>query len=120
MRFFLLLVTVAYAQPLNAQDQSKQINPPIEAIARAISPEQMDVGLPKLDSFERVVARLTTSPDRERGFHDGNVNEYALKDVSVDGYVFGVRAVGREAPVSLVGAHVNPPRGETLNKVAPQ
>ena len=120
MRFFLLLVTVAYVQPLSALDQSKQVSPSIEAIARAISHEQIDVALVKLDSFDSVVARLTTSPDRERGFHDGNVNEYTLKDVSAGGYTLGVRAVGREAPVSLVDAHVNPPRGETVNRVAPQ
>ena len=120
MRFFLLLVTVASVQPPNAQDRSKQTNPRIEAIVCVISPEQLEVALPKLDSFESVVARKTTSPDQERGFHGGDVNEFALKDFSVDGYVIGVRAVGREAAGSMVRAHVNPPRGNTVNKVAPQ
>ena len=119
MRFFLLLATVAFVLPLNAQDHSKQTNPRIEATVRVISPVQLEVTLPQLDCFERAVARKTTSPDREE-FHGGDVNEFTLKDVSVDGYVFGVRAVGRKAATSVIRAHVNPPRGEPVNKVAPQ
>ncbi len=115
MLFFLLLVTVACVLPVNAQDHSKQTNPRIEATARVIPPVQLEVTLPKLDSFESAVARTTTI-DREREFHGGNVNEFTLKDVSVDGYVFGVRAVGREA-ASECGPR---PRQPTTREDRPQ
>ena len=120
MRLLLLLVTVAFVLPLNAQDHSKPTNPHIEATACVMLPVQLEVALPKLDSFESAVARKTTSADRKREFHGENVNEFTLKDVSVDGYIFGLRAVGREATATVVRAHVNPPRGKTVNKVAPQ
>ena len=85
MRLFLLLVTVAFVLPLNAQDHSKPNNPRIEATVRVMPPVQLEVTLPKLDSFVSAVARTATSADREREFHGGNVNEFTLKDVSVDG-----------------------------------
>ncbi len=44
----------------------------------------------------------------------GNITEFALPDVSIDDFVFGVAAIGADGNESLVHAYVNPPRG-TIN-----
>jgi hypothetical protein len=40
----------------------------------------------------------------------GNVTELALRDVSIDDFIFGVAAYDAEGHESLVSAYVNPPR----------
>ena len=66
-----------------------------------------------------VVMRKTTSADWEREIYVGNVTEYILKDVSVDEWVFGVRAIGQDGAESLTSAYVNPPRTKTIYKTLP-
>ncbi len=57
-----------------------------------------------------VVMRKTASPDWEREIFVGNVNQYTLKDVSVDDVVFGVKAIDRDGNESLVTPYVPGPR----------
>jgi hypothetical protein len=57
-----------------------------------------------------IVSRKTTSPYWEREIFVGKVNEYTLKDVSVDDTIFGVKAVDRDGNESLVAPYVLAPR----------
>ena len=57
-----------------------------------------------------VVMRQTTSPDWEREVFVGNVNQYTMKNVSVDNVVFGVKAIDRDGNESLVTPYVPSPR----------
>jgi hypothetical protein len=57
-----------------------------------------------------VVMRSTTAPDWEREMFVGKVNEFTLKDVSIDDVVFGVKAIDRDGNESLVSAYVPRPR----------
>ena len=60
-----------------------------------------------------VVMRKTTSPDWEREVFVGNVNEYTMKNVSIDDVVFGVKAVDKDGNESLVTPYVAGPRPKT-------
>ena len=60
-----------------------------------------------------VVMRKSTSPYWEREVFVGNVNEYVLKDVSVDDVVFGVKAVDKDGNESVVAPYVPAPREKT-------
>ncbi len=57
-----------------------------------------------------VVMRKSTSAEWEREIFVGNVNQYTLKDVSVDDVIFGVKAVDRDGNESLVTPYVPGPR----------
>lgn len=57
-----------------------------------------------------IVMRSTTAPDWEQEIFVGKVNEYVLKDVSIDEIRFGVKAVDNEGNESLVAPYVYPPR----------
>jgi hypothetical protein len=57
-----------------------------------------------------VVMRSTTATDWEQEIFVGNVNEYLLKDVSVDDVRFGVKAIDNDGNESLVAAYVYPSR----------
>lgn len=57
-----------------------------------------------------IVMRATTAPDWEREIFVGPVHEYLLKDVSIDEYRFGVKAIDSNGNESLVSAYVYPPR----------
>ena len=57
-----------------------------------------------------IVMRPTTAPDWEREIFVGKVNEYVLKDVSIDDARFGVKAIDNEGNESLVAPYVYPPR----------
>jgi hypothetical protein len=57
-----------------------------------------------------VVIRRTTSPFWEREIFVGKVNEYTLKDVSIDDARFGVKAIGVDGTESLVSPYVYPAR----------
>lgn len=57
-----------------------------------------------------VVMRKSTSPDWEREVFVGNVNQYTLKNVSIDDVVFGVKAIDRDGNESLVTPYVSGPR----------
>ncbi len=57
-----------------------------------------------------VVIRSTTSPFWEREIFVGKVNEYTLKDVSIDDVRFGVKALGVDGTESLVSPYVYPAR----------
>jgi|SRR5215469_1239696 len=59
-----------------------------------------------------VVMRKSTSPDWEREIFVGNVNQYTLKDVSIDDVVFGVKAVDKDGNESLVTPYVPGPRAK--------
>ena len=48
-----------------------------------------------------VVMRKTTSPLWEKELYVGNVLQFVLKDVSIDEWVFGVRAIGKDGSESL-------------------
>jgi hypothetical protein len=66
-----------------------------------------------------IVMRKTTSPDWEREIYVGNVTEHVLKDVSIDEWVFGIRAIGQNGTESLTSAYVNPPRAKAAFKTVP-
>ena len=57
-----------------------------------------------------IVMRSTASPDWEQEIFVGKVNEYVLKDVSIDDARFGVKAIDNDGNQSLVSAYVYPPR----------
>jgi Peptidase family M28 len=57
-----------------------------------------------------VVIRSTTAPDWEQEVFVGNRNEYLLKDVSIDEFRFGVKALDSDGNESLVAPYVYPPR----------
>ena len=57
-----------------------------------------------------IVIRSTTAPDWEQEVFVGNRNEYLLKDVSIDEFRFGVKAIDSDGNESLVVPYVYPPR----------
>jgi hypothetical protein len=57
-----------------------------------------------------IVMRSTTASDWEQEIYVGKVNEYLLKDVSIDDLRFGVKAIDNDGHESLVSAYVYPPR----------
>jgi len=57
-----------------------------------------------------VVLRSTTAPFWDQEIFVGKVNEYTLKDVSIDDVRFGVKAVGLDGTESLVSPYVYPAR----------
>jgi hypothetical protein len=57
-----------------------------------------------------VVMRATTAPYWEREIFVGKVTEYTFPDVSIDEYVFGVKAVDQEGNESLVSPYIPAPR----------
>lgn len=57
-----------------------------------------------------IVWRSTTAPDWEQEIFVGNVNEYIFKDVSIDEFRFGVKAIDSDGNESLVAPYVYPPR----------
>jgi hypothetical protein len=57
-----------------------------------------------------VVVRPTTSPFWEQEIFVGKVNEYTLKDVSIDDARFGVKAIGMDGTESLVVPYIYPAR----------
>ena len=57
-----------------------------------------------------IVIRSTTAPDWEREIYVGKVNEYTLKDVSIDDARFGVKAIGPDGAESLVTPYLYPQR----------
>ena len=60
-----------------------------------------------------VVIRSTTAPYWQQEIYVGKVNQYTLKDVSIDDAKFGVKAIGMDGSESLVTAYVYPPRQRT-------
>jgi len=60
-----------------------------------------------------VVIRGTTAPFWEQEIYVGKVNQFTLKDVSIDEAKFGVKAIGADGNESLVAAYVYPPRQKT-------
>ncbi len=57
-----------------------------------------------------IVMRSTTSPFWEQEIFVGKVNEYTMKDVSVDDVRFGVKAIGNDGTESIVSPYVYPAR----------
>ena len=57
-----------------------------------------------------IVMRPTTAPDWSQEIFVGKVNEYLLKDVSIDEARFGVKAIDNDGNESLVAPYVYPPR----------
>lgn len=57
-----------------------------------------------------IVIRPTTAPDWEQEIFVGKVNEYTLKDVSIDDSRFGVKSIDNDGNQSLVAPYVYPPR----------
>ena len=57
-----------------------------------------------------IVMRSTTAADWEQEIFVGNRNEYVLKDVSIDEFRFGVKAIDSDGNESLVAPYVYPPR----------
>lgn len=66
-----------------------------------------------------VVIRPTTSPYWEREIFVGKVNEYTLKDVSIDEVVFGVKAIDHDGNESLVSPYVLRPRQKVEYEIYP-
>jgi hypothetical protein len=59
-----------------------------------------------------IMMRPTTSSDWEQEIFVGKVNEYLLKDVSIDDARFGVKAIDNDGNESLVAPYVFPPRSK--------
>jgi hypothetical protein len=59
-----------------------------------------------------VVIRPTTAPYWQQEIYVGKVNQFTLKDVSVDDAKFGVKAIGMDGSESLVTPYVYPPRAK--------
>jgi len=57
-----------------------------------------------------IVVRSTTAPNWDREIFVGNVTEYTMPGVSIDEYVFGVKAVDKDGNESLVTPYVQTPR----------
>jgi hypothetical protein len=57
-----------------------------------------------------IVVRSTTAPNWDREVFVGNVTEYTMPGVSIDEYVFGVKAVDKDGNESLVTPYVQAPR----------
>lgn len=57
-----------------------------------------------------IVTRPTTSPFWDQEIYVGKVNEYTLKDVSIDDLRFGVKAIGLDGTESLVVPYIYPAR----------
>ena len=57
-----------------------------------------------------VVIRPSSSPFWEREIYVGNVNEYTLKNLSIDDVVIGIKAIDQQGVESLVSAYVLPRR----------
>ena len=57
-----------------------------------------------------ILMRSTTAADWERELFVGKVNEYVLKDVSIDDARFGVKAIDNDGNESLVAPYVFPAR----------
>ena len=58
----------------------------------------------------RVYWRDTWSNDWQHSQTIGNVTQFALKNVSIDDYAFGVSAIGADGQESLVSSYVSPVR----------
>ena len=58
----------------------------------------------------RVFWREAWTPDWQHERNVGNVTELALRDVSIDDFIFGVAAYDALGHESLVSAYLNPPR----------
>ena len=58
----------------------------------------------------KVYWRKTTAPFWENEFFVGDVTEYTLDKLTIDEYVFGVSAVGKDGTESQVSAYTMPPR----------
>lgn len=61
-----------------------------------------------------IVIRATTAPYWEQEIYVGKVNEYLLKDVSIDDVRFGVKAIGADGTESLVAPYVYPARRKAV------
>ncbi len=57
-----------------------------------------------------VMMRPTTAPYWEREIYVGNVTEYLMKDVPIDEYVFGIKAVDKDGNESLTAVYTTAPR----------
>ena len=57
-----------------------------------------------------VVLRATTAPFWEREIAVGAVQEYTLKNVSIDDVVIGIKAIGAGGVESMVSPYAQPPR----------
>ena len=61
-----------------------------------------------------VVVRSTSAPYWERDIYVGNVSVYTLPDVSIDEWVFGVKAIDREGNESPAAPFVPPARAKAV------
>lgn len=66
-----------------------------------------------------IVMRPTTSPFWEQEIFVGKVNEYTLKDVSIDDVRFGVKAIGADGTESIVTPYIYPARRKTEIETVP-
>lgn len=140
MRPLMFVTIFLIAIPAQAQNTWKAVNAHIQKIVDNVSKERLESIVRKLESFETrstisdttsttkgvgaarqwtFVMRKTTSPDWEREIYAGNVTQYTMKDVSIDEWVFGVRAIGSNGAESLTAAYVNPPRMKSVYKTLP-
>ena len=57
-----------------------------------------------------IMMRRSTAPYWEREMFVGNVTEFNMPDVSIDEFVFGVKAIDKEGNESLTTPYVQGPR----------
>lgn len=67
-----------------------------------------------------IVIRPTTSSYWEQEIYVGKVNQYTLRDVSIDDAKFGVKAIGVDGSESLVTVYAYPPRQKTVIETVEQ
>jgi hypothetical protein len=96
------------APPNLARGQSRY-----DAVLRWTNPE------PESDLLGyAVVVRSTLAPLWEREVFVGNVQEYTMRDVSIDDVVLGIKAINRRGFESMVSAYVMAPYRRTAPQAA--
>jgi hypothetical protein len=65
----------------------------------------------------KILWRSTTAPFWEKEIYVGDRTEYTLENITIDEYIFGVRAVDRDGSESLVSAYTMAPRSKRTYKI---
>ena len=107
MRPAVFLALLVIVLPAEAQNSLKAVNPEVRRIADGVSRDRLEAIVRKLEGF-----RFDT-------YKVAKVTEYVLKDVSIDEWVIGVRAVGQNGEESLTSAYTNPVRTKSVHQTLP-
>jgi len=107
----------AAAQPANAPAAPPRVPLPMLSRGRSGYDAQLrwrPAGDESKITGYSIMIRATTAPYWEQEFFVGKVNEYLLKDVSIDDVRFGVKAIGVDGTESVVAPYVYPARRKAV------